>query len=314
MSPTVPMAKKHLKQPKRPNMANCVETTPTITSSTVPTTATCDVFRELIEEADIEAIKEHIPAAGIMFDREIIESLWDKAYQVGRLAMLKNLDIKLEKEYEDGYEKGKEECKGRYFVMGIEDGREKERAEWVEQGHSYRCFMPIAILEDTGTQTNPQSTTTSIATQTNTVTFAATSQAREFVENGVGTHLAPSVAVSTQTTPITTTTVSSSVQTNPSTLVATSQHPELPGNQKNTKIHSTSAISPNLAVFSPQTPSVCVLDPAEHSTIATALKMCSTMAYSQKTTKKSKICHFSLFPPKQPHKPLLLASLDPQTT
>jgi hypothetical protein len=219
---------------------------------------------------------------------------YEEAYQNGRKEVLQNLGRKLEEKFIEGEKEGIKKGREKYYGKGIVVGECEEHKRWKAAGHGQHCFAAVACLEDSGTQTDsPHTTTTSISIQTNTVAFTATSRAREFVENGVGTHLAPSIAVSTQTTPITTTTASSSVQTNPSTLVATSQHPELPGNQKNTKIHSTSAISPNLAVFSPQTSSVCVLDPAENSTTATALKTRSTMTYL--TENHQKIKNLSLF-------------------
>ena len=53
-----------------------------------------------------------------------------------------------------------------------------------------------------GTQTDsPHTTTTSISVQTNTTTLPIISQARKFVENGVGTSLTPIVDFSIQTSP-----------------------------------------------------------------------------------------------------------------
>lgn len=54
--------------------------------------------------------------------------------------MLKNLDIKLEKEYDEGYQRGIEGSKLKYFGMGLEDRCTTEHVEWVEKGHGNCCF------------------------------------------------------------------------------------------------------------------------------------------------------------------------------
>jgi hypothetical protein len=228
-------------------------------------------------------------------------SLWRRAHaegcEKGRKSLLQDLGKKMEDKYEEGIEKGMDLGREQGYMVA------KEGFDGIVEGLKARATL-TASTSDAGTQTDPPAiTTTSVSVQTNPTTLISASQAWEFIETGVDTRLAPTAAVSTQTTPKATTTVSSSVQTNPSTLVGTSQLLELPRNQKNMKIYSTSAISSNLAVFFPQTLSVTVLDSAEHSTMATALKTRSTMTYL--TEKHQKVENLSLSP-KQPHKPLLL--------
>ncbi|KAF8813084.1 hypothetical protein BYT27DRAFT_7271597 [Phlegmacium glaucopus] len=65
--------------------------------------------------------------------------------------------------------------------MGLEDGQASEHSEWVENGHGQHCFMPIAVLEHTGFQTDPPlipvPTTTSISVQTDVVSAPLASSA-----------------------------------------------------------------------------------------------------------------------------------------
>ena len=82
-----------------------------------------------------------------------------------------------------------------------------------------------------------------------------------------------------QTDPPATATTSVSIQTSPTMFAATSHSQTLSENAKKLEnLLNHGEISPKLAVFSPQTPSVAVLDPLESTTITTVLKMQSTMA------------------------------------
>ena len=66
---------------------------------------------------------------------ENLEYLWDRAFEEGhakgRRETYEKMDGKLEAKYNEGYEKGIEESKVKYFGMGLEDGRKNERAEWI---------------------------------------------------------------------------------------------------------------------------------------------------------------------------------------
>ena len=236
-------------------------TSVSVVVSTVPpinTKTTYDTFRELIEEANIETIKKLINTAGTTFDSERTELLWNRAfaegYQAGRQAMLKNLDIKLEKEYDEGYQRGIEESKLKYFGMGLEDGRTTEHAEWVEKGHGNCCFSPIrvAVRDDASTQTDTQCTiTTSIATQTSSP--AAFLSATMVQTDPVGIPDPPSPtatygANSTQTTPQTTSTSpSSSPASSMSPPSSLAQPPSLSSTALTTATNTTSPATNHLA-------------------------------------------------------------------
>jgi hypothetical protein len=234
--------------------------------------ATRVAFWEFIELADLNSIKVFITTAASSPEGENLKLLWGRAFKEGLIAghqLYGKTEERLKVVHAEAYEEG--------FQVGYNEGRRNEHGDWALDGHGMHCSYQAIPLDDYGTQpvTQPDlTTTTSISVQTHPTTTLQTSYSTSSTQTStLYTNSHPMMEVS--------------VQTNPSTLVATSQLPELPGNQKNTKFHSTSAISPNLAVFSPQTSSVVVLDPAEHSTTATALEMRPTTAGF--TTKRGKV-------------------------
>ena len=205
---------------------------------------------------------------------------YEEAYQNGRKEVLQNLGKKLEEKFKEGEKEGIKKGKEKHYRKGIVIGECEEHKRWVAAGHSQRCFAPVAFLESTGVQTDSMMSPTSLA---------ATSQARTFVENGVDTHLTPTIAVSTQTTALTVTatlttsistqtdppaaaTLSISTQTNPTTVAAASQSSEPYEIRKNSKIGITSEIPPRIIVFSSKTPSISASESPTPSPITTAFE------------------------------------------
>ena len=122
---------------------------------------------------------------------------YEEGYQNGRLALLQNLEKKLDEKYKQGEKEGIKKGKEKYYGKGIVEGESEEYKRWTKAGHNDRCFKSTMIRDDASTQTDaPATATSSVSTQT---TFPTTSQARSFVENGVDARLALTAAVSIQT-------------------------------------------------------------------------------------------------------------------
>ena len=190
------MAKKSLKHLSKPaNTAN-LSNTPTlptpataVTEDTAPVTPSASPsahtsspapYKPITDDASIERLvglaKESPPnsALGIVWNYA-----YDEAYQKGRLEVLQNLGKKLEEKFKEGKKEGIKEGKDLHYGRGIVRGECDEHERWKAAGHSKQCFaafMPVAILESTGTQTDsPATTTTSIFTQTDTLDILTTS-------------------------------------------------------------------------------------------------------------------------------------------
>src|SRR5277367_3725500 len=170
------MAKKSQKQPKRtpptpndnsaPNAVtistpNTTEVTPeavaTLAALTEPTTR--EKFKKFVEIADVSAIKTLLNAAAYRSpESEIFEDIWVRAYDEGYVKGRDNWMKQAEVNYQEGYQEGLQEGKRdacRSFKRLLERERDEEHSKWVAAGHGARCFAVVAILEDTGTQTEP---------------------------------------------------------------------------------------------------------------------------------------------------------------
>src|SRR6266700_983241 len=60
-----------------------------------------------------------------------------------------------------------EASKIRIFATGLEEGRTDEHLEWIAAGHGDHCFSLIAVLTESGIQTETEPVSTNTCTQTN---------------------------------------------------------------------------------------------------------------------------------------------------
>ena len=202
------MAKKSSKHQSK--LANTATTDPEITEEPAPTEITAPAtslpvsipspssYKPITDSVSIERLvglaKDSAPdsALGIVW-----KHAYEEGYQNGRLALLQNLEKKLDEKYKQGEKEGIKKGKEKYYGKGIVEGESEEYKRWTKAGHNDRCFKSTVIRDDASTQTDaPATATSSVSTQT---TFPTTSQARSFVENGVGARLALTAAVSIQT-------------------------------------------------------------------------------------------------------------------
>jgi hypothetical protein len=298
------MAKKNSKQQsKQPNAANCGDTSKTmstltttsaVTVPTVPpvnTTSTSPApspYKPITDTVSIERLvglaKDSPPdsALGIVWRRA-----YEEGYENGRKSLLQNLEKKLKEKFEEGQKEGIEKSKERYYGKGIVKGEYEEHERWKAAGHGQLCFVPIAILEDSGTQTDlPATSTTSVSVQTNPTTSLTTSQSaalfgnsknakivttcENYCENSsYNTSPTSSATFSDSTTPLTTITA---LETQPVTAGFTKKHqkvkktsissqttPEIPPpsivehTDDVTQVHM-SLLTPNNVVSQPPTP------------------------------------------------------------
>jgi hypothetical protein len=265
------MAKKGLKnQTKRPIVANRTDTSLLVDTDSAATTESSPLdmlsptrvaFRNFIELADVNTINIFLAATTSTLESENLEALWKRAYKEGFengqkaiQPILQRVGRKLEEKFEKGVARGMD--------LGREEGYTIAKGGFDNIVKALKARDATKVdTTNSGTQTDSTVTTT-ISVQTAALLPANLTS---------GTQTSPTDTISHSTT-------SASIQTNPVTLVTTSQFMDLLGKRKNTKFHSASEISPNIAVFSPQIPSVTVLDPLESTTITTVLKTRSTMA------------------------------------
>jgi hypothetical protein len=190
---------------------------------------------------------------------------YEEGYENGQKSLLQNLEKKLKEKFEEGQKEGIEKSKEKYYGKGIVKGEYEEHKRWKAAGHGERCFRPIAILDNAGTQTDPTATTTTISIQTN--------------------------PTATSSTPYTTSGTQTKTRVSP---IASSQSPALFENRKNAKIVTTSdnccEISPYSTFFSSSTSSVTSPNSTALPTTITALETRSTAAGStQKVEKVEKL-------------------------
>ena len=184
------MAKKSSKhQSKRENVANSSNTTTESTingttdtlaapaSSTISSEATRVAFREFIELADRNAIKNFIALASLSPEGENLKLLWGRAFKEGLIAghqLYGKTEERLKEVYIDGHDKG--------FQAGYDDGRRDEPGDWILDGHGMHCgYEATAPCEDASTQTDLTADTTVISASTVAANFVVLFQ--QFILN-----------------------------------------------------------------------------------------------------------------------------------
>ncbi|KIM45019.1 hypothetical protein M413DRAFT_24288 [Hebeloma cylindrosporum] len=125
------------------------------TASTASTTRIA--FREFIELADLESIKQFLVAASSSPDGENLKLLWARAFKegflVGQGSSTEILEEKVEEARNQGFKEGSS-SKIDLFEAGVYEGCHDERADWLAEGHGDHCFTPTRVSEDRGIQTD----------------------------------------------------------------------------------------------------------------------------------------------------------------
>ena len=148
--------------------------TPVPQSPTPPSSAAID-FEAFIEFCDLEDVQQFFDTVGSTQEGRNLKLIWDRAFETGldqgRNEEQVNRDSRDREMYFQGKERGIREAKEaanraelEYYYRGIEKGKTEELLEWTSKGHGLRCFSPVAVLTSQGSQTDPEPTTTSIAT------------------------------------------------------------------------------------------------------------------------------------------------------
>ena len=173
-----------------------LSTPPTVTDYTTS-------FATFISVADLSDIKRFCEAAGSSQEGINLKVFWGRAFAEGR-------KVGQEEEYNRGFNAG--------YNEGYSEACEKD----YEAGLSANASVSTTEI---GTQTAERENTTShdeIGTQTDSTMSPTTSRPRTFVENGVGTCLAPTATVSVQTCPHNTSSPF------PTPVLIQNEHPECP--------------------------------------------------------------------------------------
>ena len=236
-------------------------------------------FRDFIELADVDTINTFLAATTSTLESENLKLLWKRAYKEGFengqkaiQPILQRVGRKLEEKFEKG------------VARGMNIGR--------EEGYTVAKEAFDRMLVEIEARDTPKASTGDANIQTNPP-------------------IATTTSVSTQTYPPVTATTSVSIQTSPTMCAATSHSQTLSENAKKLEnLLNHSEISPKLAVFSPQTPSVTTLDPLEPSTTTTVLKTRSTAAnFTENHQKVENLPNLSQNSP-QTHSPSTSEHLD----
>ncbi|KIM37020.1 hypothetical protein M413DRAFT_448748 [Hebeloma cylindrosporum] len=140
-------------------------TTPPRTADIAPpvnalstTSTTLVAFREFIELADLESIKQFLIAASSSPDGENLKLLWARAFKegftVGQGSSADTLEEKLEEAHNQGFKEGSS-SKVDLFEAGYAEGRRDEQGDWIIEGHGQHCgLQPATIHEDSSIQTD----------------------------------------------------------------------------------------------------------------------------------------------------------------
>jgi flagellar biosynthesis/type III secretory pathway protein FliH len=125
-------------------------------------------------------IRNFLELAATTREGENLISLWDRAYDIGyengRKSLLRSLEEKMEEKYEEGVERG--------MGLGREEGYTVAKGgfDHAIQAMKDREAQKKANTTESGTQTDPKTTTTSVFTQTNILAACTTtSQAQTLV-------------------------------------------------------------------------------------------------------------------------------------
>src|SRR5277367_2872080 len=158
------MGKKSSKQPKRTPAAensNSVTSTASVsinditelTTTAVATLTTLaeptaqEKFTRFIETADVDAVKNLLNAAAYCsLEGEILETLWDRAYNEGYKRGQQEWKKIGETRWDSGYKEGLEEAKNNNYELFrrlLEKGKDEEHLEWVAAGHGGHLVMGV---------------------------------------------------------------------------------------------------------------------------------------------------------------------------
>jgi hypothetical protein len=149
-----------------------------------PPSITTVEFEALIKVCDLDDIQvpRFFDNVASTQERKNLKLLWDRAFEAGRKFGRNEDQVYRDEVARDKkaqgikrVEEAVSRAKTEYYHHGVEKGRTEERSKWTSKNHGLRCFSPVAILSDQGSQTDPEPTTTSISTQTSTVSHLETS-------------------------------------------------------------------------------------------------------------------------------------------
>ena len=145
---------KHQSKPTNTSLSTAIATNITPLDNTSPTRV---AFREFIELADLNSIKNFITTASSSSEGENLKLLWGRAFKEGLIAG-HQLYGKAEERLKEVHEEG--------FQAGYEEGQRDERGDWALEGHGIHCGYQTTIpYDDYGTPLAP-TTTMSVSTQT----------------------------------------------------------------------------------------------------------------------------------------------------
>jgi hypothetical protein len=159
--------------------------TPVPQSPTPPSSAAID-FETFIESCDLEDIHRFFDAVASKPEGRNLKLIWDRAFETGLDQGRNEERVKQDSRDREMYLQGKEmgikqaektakRADFDHYSHGVQKGRAIEQLEWTSKNHGLRCFSPVAILSDQGSQTDPEPSTTSISTQTSTIFHLETS-------------------------------------------------------------------------------------------------------------------------------------------
>jgi hypothetical protein len=146
-----------------------------------PATSTSVAFREFIELASLDNIKQFITAASTTPEGENIRLLWGRAFKEGLMAghlLFGKTEEKINKAHSAG------------FQEGFDEGGRQVYGDMVLEGHGPHCFeITTNVYDDYGNKYSDQPSTASVDSSTQTdpqpVTFVTTTNSFTHTENDV---------------------------------------------------------------------------------------------------------------------------------
>jgi len=154
--------KTHGKAKKPTSTPLCTTNIPPPLDMPSPAPATRIAFREFIELADLESIKQFLTAASSSPDGQNLKLLWactfKEGYIMGQALCTDALEEKVEEACNHGYQQGFKEgssLKVDLFQAGFDEGRHDEQGDWIIEGHGQHCgLQPTIVREDSSIQTD----------------------------------------------------------------------------------------------------------------------------------------------------------------
>jgi hypothetical protein len=271
------------KQTKVKTVDNAIAT-PVTSTATAPiddtlsaASATRIQFRDFIELADLNTVKNFITTATSSPEGENLKLLWGRTFKEGLITghqLYGKTEERLKEAHTEAYNEG--------FQDGYEEGRRGEHGDWALDGHGMHCGYQATIpYDDYGSQLNP--TTSSLIEDT-------------------------AKSMQTDTTYASTTyysTLSTQTNSSDSILDATMSH-SIQTNPKNAKIVATSENSMNFSHFSSPMSSFTISNSPASFTTTSAHEMHPETSDFAHQPKKSKNHPFSTQQPPKLHLPPLL--------